>query len=102
MIGKNTNDTKKNRKMKQKSSGYDTRVTVDNFVEIGDFFDIFAPFDKKRGRKAVEKSINEFQFAQNGTHLVNPEVPGRFDGGRGGVLYCKGSGKAKSAVGKAA
>ena len=35
--------------MRQESAGYDKHVTVDNFVEIGDFFSLLDTFYKKYG-----------------------------------------------------
>lgn len=57
--------------MRHESYAYDIHVTVDNFVEIGDFFDISCCFYKKNSRKDVEKSINEFQFIKKSTISVN-------------------------------
>lgn len=62
--------------MRHESVEYDIYVTVDNFVEIGDFFAIFDSFYKKYGGKAVEKSINGFQFIPKSTQLVNIWIAG--------------------------
>lgn len=62
-------------------------VTVDNFVEIGDFFALYHSFYTKYGRKAVEKSINELKFMKKSTELVNEHFPAKFDGTYFSMVY---------------
>ncbi|MDE5718300.1 MAG: hypothetical protein K2I53_11945 [Lachnospiraceae bacterium] len=57
--------------MVQSSTGNDDAVNVDNFVEIGDFSDIFGYLLKIWGAKMVEKSMNGFWFEKKQTNLVN-------------------------------
>ena len=57
--------------MVKDSTGNDEDVNVDNFVEIGDFSDIFGYLLKFWCAKMVEKSIHGFWFGEKQTCRVN-------------------------------